>query len=204
MISGLDELREARSVIDEIKLQLDREGIDYDREMPIGIMIEVPAAALCAEALAEECDFFSIGTNDLTQYSLAVDRGNERVAHLYDSLHPAVLSLIDRSVKAAKHAGIEISVCGEMASNPLAVPILIGLGIGELSVVPAAVPVVKEIVRALDSREVAEDARLALASTSARAVHAISAARLRGSGLLDHMDIGDWLREAVDDEGVAG
>lgn len=204
MISGIDELREARGLIHEVKAQLDREGVDYDRDIPIGIMIEVPAAALAADALAAECDFFSIGTNDLTQYTLAVDRGNERVAHLYDSLHPAVLTLIDMSVKAAARAGIEISVCGEMASNALAVPILIGLGIGELSVVPAAVPVVKEIVRALDSREVAEDARLALAASSARTVHTIAAARLRRSGLLDHMDIGDWLREVVDDESAPG
>ena len=197
MISGVEELREVRELIEEVRDRLDREGEEYHRDIPVGIMIEVPAAAIAAEVLAEECDFFSIGTNDLTQYTLAVDRGNERVAHLYDSLHPAVLSLIDRSVKAADRAGIPISICGEMASNPLAVPILVGLGIGELSVVPAAVPVVKEIVRALDSREVAEDARRALAACSVRDVHAISAARLRGAGLLDHMDIGDWLREVV-------
>ncbi len=204
MISGVDELREAKALIQEVKSQLEHEGVDFDRDIPVGVMIEVPAAALSADALAAECDFFSIGTNDLTQYTLAVDRGNERVAHLYDSLHPSVLTLIDLTVKAARRAGIEVSVCGEMASSPLAVPILIGLGIGELSVVPAAVPVVKEIVRALDSREVAEDARQALAASSARTVHAISAARLRRSGLLDHRDIGDWLREVVAEGSLPG
>jgi phosphotransferase system enzyme I (PtsI) len=199
MISGVEELRETRAVIEEVRAQLDLEGEPYDPMIPVGAMIEVPAAAIAADALAAESDFFSIGTNDLTQYTLAVDRGNERVAHLYDSLHPSVLSLIDRSVKAADRAGIPISVCGEMASNPLAVPILVGLGIGELSVVPAAVPVVKEIVRALDARDVAEDARRALAASSVREVHVIAAARLRGAGLLEHTDIGDWLREVVDD-----
>jgi phosphotransferase system enzyme I (PtsI) len=198
MISGVEELREARGLIDEVRAQLDVEGTPYDPDVPVGIMIEVPAAAIAAEALAAECDFFSIGTNDLTQYTLAVDRGNERVAHLYDSLHPSVLTLIDRSVKAADRAGIPISVCGEMASNPLAVPILVGLGIGELSVVPAAVPVVKEIVRALDGRQVAEDARQALTMSSVQDVHVIAATRLRGAGLLEHLDIGEWLREVVD------
>ena len=200
MISSVEELREARSLIEETRQSLEREGTPFDRSLPVGAMIEVPAAAISAEALAAECEFLSIGTNDLTQYTLAVDRGNERVAHLYDSLHPAVLALIERSVKAANQAGIPISVCGEMASNPLAVPILVGLGIGELSVVPAAVPVVKEIVRALDYREVAEDARRALSCVSPLEVHGIATDRLRGAGLLDHMDIGSWLREVVDDQ----
>jgi len=198
MISNIDELREAKAHLEEARQQLEDRGIAYDPHMPVGIMIEVPSAALLAPALAAECDFFSIGTNDLTQYTLAVDRGNERVAHLYDSLHPAVLQLIDQSVRAAQRAGIPISICGEMASNPLAVPILVGLGIGELSGVPAAVPLVKEIVRALDSLEVAQDARHALQTTSAAEVHTIAAARLQKSGLLHHPDVGDWLKQTVE------
>ena len=164
-------------------------------------MIEVPSAALIAPALARECDFFSIGTNDLTQYTLAADRGNERVAHLYNPLHPAVLSLIDSSVRAANRAGIPVSVCGEVAASPLAVPILIGLGIDELSGAPGGVPIVKEIVRALDSKSVSEDARQALSAESAQEVEVIAATRLRNSGMLEHPDIGDWLQSMLAGDG---
>jgi len=199
MISSLGELREARGLIDEVRLELEREGSRFDAELRVGIMIEVPSAAITAAVLAQECDFFSIGTNDLTQYTLAVDRGNERVAHLYDPMHPAVLQLIHMTVKAAAEAGIPVSVCGEMASNPLSVPLLIGLGIGELSGTPATVPVVKEIVRALDSGDLEVDAREALAARTAPEVHAISALRLRSAGLLEHPDIGSWLGQLLDD-----
>ena len=194
-MSGVEGLREAKALLAEVRGQLDRRSEPFDPEMPVGIMIEVPSAAIIADALARECDFFSIGTNDLTQYTLAVDRGNERISHLYDALHPAVLTLIDRSVRAAESGGIPVSICGEMASNPLAVPILVGMGIGDLSSVSSAVPVVKEIVRALDAREVAEDARRALRASSALEVREIGAARLISSGLLEHPDIGDWLRD---------
>ena len=198
MISALSELRTAKRLVEESKEDLERAGLAFARDLPIGIMIEVPSAALIAEALAKECDFFSIGTNDLTQYTLAVDRGNERVAHLYDSLHPAVLALIDRSVRAAGNAGIPISLCGEMASNPLAVPVLVGLGLEELSCAPSAVPVVKEIVHALDYGDVADDARRARLAGTAAEVSAISAARLRKVGLIDHPDIGSWLRPIIE------
>ena len=199
MISSMGEFREARALIERAKEELDQAGISYDPDLPVGVMIEVPSSALIADVLAQECDFFSIGTNDLTQYTLAVDRGNERVAHLYDSFHPAVLLLIDRSVRAARRQGIPVSLCGEMATDPLGVPLLVGLGIEELSGTPSAVPVVKEIVRALDSAEVAEDARRALAAATAAEVHAIAANRLRATGLLDHPDIGEWLRTMVED-----
>jgi phosphotransferase system enzyme I (PtsP) len=193
MISCLDELRRVRELIEETKRELAARGVRFAAEIPVGIMIEVPSAALIADTLAHHCDFFSIGTNDLTQYTLAVDRGNEHVAHLYDPLHPAVLALTDRSARAASNAGIPVSVCGEVASNPLAVPLLVGLRIGELSGTPAAVPIVKEIVRALDSSAVAEDARRALSAGTVGEVRAIAAARLRNAGLLDHPDIGGWL-----------
>jgi len=199
MIGSLSELREAKGVIDEVRLELEREGSPFDRNLQVGIMIEVPSAALTARVLAEECDFFSIGTNDLTQYTLAVDRGNERVAHLYDSLHPAVLQLIQMTVRAGGEAGIPVSVCGEMATNPLAVPILIGLGIEDLSGTPAAIPVVKEIIRALDSGEVEADARAAVVARTASEVHVIAATRLREAGLVQHPDIGGWLRQLLDE-----
>ena len=199
MISGLAELRETKALIDETREELAREGSPFDPDLKVGIMIEVPSAALCARVLAEECDFFSIGTNDLTQYTLAVDRGNERVAHLYDSLHPAVLQLIHLTVQAAEDAGIPVSICGEMATNPLAVPILIGLGIGELSGTPAAVPVVKEIIRALEVGDVEADARAALGARTVAEVHMIAAARLRSAGLMEHPDIGSWLTQILED-----
>ena len=199
MISNLSELREAKAVIDEVKLELEHDGSPFDHDLKVGIMVEVPSAALTASILAQECDFFSIGTNDLTQYTLAVDRGNERVAHLYDSLHPAVLQLIQMTVRAATEAGIPVSVCGEMAANPLAVPILVGLGIEELSGTPAAIPVVKEIIRALDSGEVEADARSALTAPTAAEVHAIAATRLRQAGLIQHPDIGGWLGQLLDE-----
>jgi phosphotransferase system enzyme I (PtsI) len=197
MISSLGELRRVRELVEESKKELARRGVAFDAAIPVGIMIEVPSAALIADALAAECDFLSVGTNDLTQYTLAVDRGNERVAQLYDPLHPAVLQLIDRSVRAARGAGIPISVCGEMAGDPLAVPVLVGLGVGELSAAPGAVPAIKEIVRALDAGELEEDARRALGVGTAAEVKAIAAARLRAAGLLAHPDVGPWLTSVL-------
>lgn len=197
LVSSVEELVAVQELLAEVKQELATAGVPFDPALPVGIMIEVPSAALIADALAARCDFFSVGTNDLTQYTLAVDRGNERVAHLFEPLHPAVLTLIDLARRAAERADIPISVCGEMASNPLAVPLLVGLGIGELSGSPSAVPVVKEIVRALDAGELAEDARRALAAGTASEVRAIAAARLRAAGLLDHPDIGGWLRSVL-------
>jgi phosphotransferase system enzyme I (PtsP) len=197
MISSLDELREVRRLLHDTIDELARAGVPHDPRLPLGVMIEVPSAALIADALARECDFFSIGTNDLTQYTLAVDRGNEAIAHLYRPLHPAVLRLIHQSVRAAERAGIPVSVCGEMASNPLAVPLLVGLGIAELSGTPRSVPVVKEIVRALDSADAAGDARRALEAGTVGEVERIACARLESAGLCEHPDIGAWIGEVV-------
>jgi phosphotransferase system enzyme I (PtsP) len=197
MITSLDELLSAKVLIEEVAYDLERAGTDFDKNLPVGVMIEVPSAAITADVLARECDFFSIGTNDLTQYTLAVDRGNEHVAHIYDPLHPAVLTLIRTSVRAAARADIPISVCGEIASNPLGVPLLVGLGIQELSGIPASVPAVKEIVRMLDFGSVEEDVRRALEMGTPSEVHQIAAERLRAAGLLDHPDIGSWLRNLV-------
>ncbi len=201
MVSSVGELHQAKGIIRETMSELEWEEIPFDAKIPIGIMIEVPAAALIADKLAEECDFFSIGTNDLTQYTLAVDRGNEHVAHLYDPFHPAVLTLIDRTVRAAKAAGIPVSVCGEMAGSPLTAPLLIGLGITELSTAPGAVPAMKEVVRRISLSDVKRDAQRALGEATGDAVRAIAVARLRKAGLLDHPDLGAWVASVIWNDG---
>jgi phosphotransferase system enzyme I (PtsI) len=148
MVTTVEELRWAKRIVKEIQADLARAREQFDPKMPVGVMIEVPAAALNADVLAREAEFFSIGTNDLTQYTLAVDRGNEHVADLYSPANPAVLKLIRLTVKAAEKADISLSLCGEMAGDPLFVPLLIGLGLTELSVAPPLIPDVKRIIRA--------------------------------------------------------
>jgi phosphotransferase system enzyme I (PtsI) len=159
MISSLSEVRETRAVLLATAARLRAAGVRIaDPLPPLGIMIEVPGAALAADAFAAECDFFALGTNDLTQYTLAIDRGDDQVAHLYNALHPAVLRLIQFSAEAAVRAGIPISVCGEIAGDPRFTPLLIGLGIRTLSMAPASLPRVKQRLRTLS---IAEATRLA-------------------------------------------
>jgi phosphotransferase system enzyme I (PtsI) len=153
MISGVSELRAARAVLDEVKLELTTEGIAFDPDVKLGIMIEMPSAALTADLLAAECDFFSIGTNDLIQYTMAVDRVNEYVSYLYEPLHPSLLRLIGGVAKAANDAGIPVTVCGEMAGEPMIAPVLLGLGIRELSMSAVSVPEVKATIRAMRVEE---------------------------------------------------
>jgi phosphotransferase system enzyme I (PtsI) len=148
MISGVAELRAAKAVVDEVKLELQQEGLPFDENVKLGIMIEMPSAALSADFLAEECDFFSIGTNDLIQYTMAVDRGNEYVSYLYEPLHPALMRLLRDVARAAASTKIPVTVCGEMAGEPMIAPVLIGLGIRELSMSAVSVPEVKAMVRA--------------------------------------------------------
>ncbi|HEX3473940.1 MAG TPA: phosphoenolpyruvate--protein phosphotransferase [Kofleriaceae bacterium] len=153
MISGVAELRAAKAVVDEIKLELQQEGQAFDEHVKLGIMIEMPSAALSAEFLAEECDFFSIGTNDLIQYTMAVDRVNEYVSYLYEPLHPSLLRLLGEVARAAHRVGIPVAVCGEMAGEPMISPVLIGLGIRELSMSAVSVPEVKALIRSTRTPE---------------------------------------------------
>jgi len=147
MISGLEELRQAKGVIEEAKEELDRDGIPFDPQVEVGVMIEIPSAAVIADLLAREVDFFSIGTNDLIQYTLAIDRINEHVAYLYQPLHPAILRLIEGIVERAHGAGIGVGICGEMAADPLYSLLFLGMGLDELSMNPMAIPRVKRVIR---------------------------------------------------------
>jgi phosphotransferase system enzyme I (PtsI) len=153
MISGLQELQRANAVLDECKSELQREGQAFNQETEVGAMIEIPSAALCANRLAREVDFFSIGTNDLIQYAIAVDRVNERIAHLYEPTHPAVLRLLKLTADAAHAHDIWVGVCGEMAGDLALVPLLLGLGMDELSVGASLVPRVKKAVQTLTLAE---------------------------------------------------
>jgi phosphotransferase system enzyme I (PtsI) len=162
MISGYGELEKANALVEEYKGELRAEKVPFDEHIEIGAMIEIPSAAVAADTLASRVKFFSLGTNDLIQYSLAVDRLNERIAHLYEPTHPAVMRLIKMTVDAAHNHGIWCGVCGEMAGDPFMTPLLLGLGVNELSVAPACLPRIKFLVRRLKMAEARELAEFAL------------------------------------------
>ncbi len=149
MISTCFEIWESKQLLDEVAESLDKEGVAFNRNIEIGAMIEVPSAVIMADALAENVDFFSIGTNDLIQYSLAIDRGNEHVAHLYQPLDPAIIRMLKHTADVAKEKGIKIFICGEMAGTPHHIPLLLGIGMDELSMNPQSIPVVKRVIRSL-------------------------------------------------------
>jgi phosphoenolpyruvate-protein phosphotransferase (PTS system enzyme I) len=159
MISGLDELKRTKELLEKARASLRAEGAFVGEGLPIGVMVEIPSAAIIADSLADEVDFFSIGSNDLIQYALAVDRGNERVAHLYQPVHPAILRLIRDVVEVASDRGKGVSLCGEMAGDMLYTVLLLGMGLRELSLAPRAIPEIKKAIRGItveESREAAE------------------------------------------------
>ncbi len=144
MISGPEELDNVLEVIKDVKKSLKKEGFEINEDVPLGIMIEVPSAVLSAEFLATKVDFFSIGTNDLIQYTIAIDRGNEKIAYLYQPSHPAIIRLIKMTCDAARNAGIPVGICGEMGGDPIATIVFIGLGIDEMSMSVSSIPNVKK------------------------------------------------------------
>jgi phosphotransferase system enzyme I (PtsI) len=153
MISGVGELRAVKTIVAEVMDELRGESIPFDEDVELGIMIEMPSAALTADLLAKECDFFSIGTNDLIQYTMAVDRVNEYVSYLYEPLHPSLIRLIGGIARAARDANIPVAVCGEMAGEPMIAPVLIGLGIRELSMSAVSMPEVKAAIRQMSTQD---------------------------------------------------
>lgn len=170
MVMSLDEIRRVRTIIHEEATRLTSKGKEHDPDLSLGVMVEVPAVALQAKAFAEEVDFLSVGTNDLTQYVLAVDRGNEHVANRFDALHPAVLGLVRTTVKAGRATDTPVSLCGELAGDIYAVPILIGLGLTTFSMAPSSLSVVKPLIRHIDRRKAESLAERACAAPDAPTV----------------------------------
>ena len=179
MISGLEELRQANAFLEECKKELKKEGVAFDENIETGAMIEVPSAALTSDILAKEVDFFSIGTNDLIQYSLAVDRVNEKIAYLYEPTHPAVLRLIKSVVDHGHNAGIWVGMCGEMAGDIMMTIILLGLGLDEFSTSPITTPEIKRVIRAVTMRQAKEVANEALTLLTGKEVELFARRKLK-------------------------
>jgi phosphotransferase system enzyme I (PtsI) len=172
MISGVGELREAKEVLEEARAELTREGTPFDPKLPVGIMVEMPAAVMVADLLAKESDFLSVGTNDLIQYALAIDRVNEHVSYLYHPLHPAILRMVRYVVDAGHAAGVRVGMCGEMAGEPMFALVLLGLGLDELSMNSTAIPVVKSVLRGATLEQAKELAERALSMATAQEIEA--------------------------------
>ncbi|RKY31986.1 MAG: phosphoenolpyruvate--protein phosphotransferase [Candidatus Omnitrophota bacterium] len=179
MISGIEELQQANKILKEAKQELKKGKKAFDDNIEVGVMIEVPSAAMTADLLAKEANFFSIGTNDLIQYSLAVDRANEKVAYLYEPAHPAVLRMIKGIIDIAKNSGIRVGMCGEMAGEPALVLILLGLGLDEFSMPPSVIPEVKYIIRSVSLKQAQEIANEALGLSTGREIEKFSQIKLR-------------------------
>jgi phosphotransferase system enzyme I (PtsI) len=179
MISGLSELKQANAMLDEAMKELAKDGLPFDEKIEVGAMIEVPSAALTSDILAKEVDFFSIGTNDLIQYSLAIDRVNEKIAYLYEPAHPAVLRLIKSVIDNGHDSGIWVGMCGEMAGDIIMTPILLGLGLDEFSTSPIASPEIKRIIRSMTMAQARGIAEEALTLLTGKEVEAFARKKLK-------------------------
>ncbi len=179
MISGLEELRQANQILNELKEELRSKEIPFDEDMEVGAMIEVPSAALTCDLLAKEVNFFSIGTNDLIQYSLAIDRANEKIDYLYEPAHPAILRLIKSIIEAGHDEGIWVGMCGEMSGVPEFVLLLLGLGLDEFSMSPLVLPEIKMIIRSITLAQAREVAQKALSLSTGKEVEEFVKAKLR-------------------------
>ena len=173
LISNTQEVEDAQKLLQEAADELDRTGVPYNGDIEAGIMVEVPSAVILAEELAKMVDFFSIGTNDLIQYAFAIDRGNQNVAHMYQPLHPAIMRLLKQVADAARNNHIGVYMCGEMAGDPYFVPVLLGLGIQELSMNPLSIPAVKRVIRAIEADEAKKFVNQALQETDVKRITAM-------------------------------
>ncbi len=189
MISSLEELRRAKELLAESQAELYNEGLEHNPNIEVGIMVEVPSAVWLAPRLAREVDFFSIGTNDLIQYLLAADRNNPKVAHLYEAFHPAVISAIAEVVNVARAADKEVGICGEMASDPLATLLLVGMGLDELSLSPLFIPVVRKLIREVDFQTTRLIARECLQMASVQEIKGYLVERYRDLGLINLVEM---------------
>ncbi len=170
LVTCIDEYREAKMVIDELKLELDRQGIAYNKDIQVGIMVETAAASLIADIFAKEVDFFSIGTNDLTQYTMSVDRGNDKISYLYSTFNPAVLRSIRRIITCAREAGIMVGMCGEAASDPMMIPLLLAFGLNEFSMSASAILYSRKLITSLSTEELQSVAEKAMSFATTKEV----------------------------------
>jgi phosphotransferase system enzyme I (PtsP) len=189
MISSVEEVRRAKEHVEEVKDELRREGRAFEPNVPVGMMVEVPSAVTMATSLVREVDFVSIGTNDLIQYLLAVDRNNHKVASLYEPLHPAVLAAIQHTVQAAKGAGKWVGICGEMASDPVCSIVLLGMGLDDLSMGSFFIPVIKRIVRSVSTTEVRALARDLLSLSTVKEVKGHLFDGMKSLGIIELMEM---------------
>jgi phosphotransferase system enzyme I (PtsP) len=189
MVSSLEEVLKVKEILAEVKADLDREGVPFDRQMELGIMVEVPSAVQIINALVREVDFISIGTNDLIQYLLAVDRGNRRVAGLYEPLHPAVISALVQVVQAAKMEGRRVGMCGEMAGDPLATLLLLGMGLDEFSMESLSIPVIKKVISSMNYQAAKTSLQIVQQMETVREIKSYLFSQMRNLGMVELLEL---------------